>query len=91
MAKSPTDLVPGKVDPEHLQCLLSFTKISGTDVKAALHAYFVDGKRPKDICKSQGAATAEGKISPSLLSRKSSDIRRVHEELKAAMRFYRNE
>ncbi|MDX9625933.1 PapB/FocB family fimbrial expression transcriptional regulator [Pseudomonas fragariae (ex Marin et al. 2024)] len=82
MAVSKRELVPGKVDPEHLKCLIGFTGITGETVLKALHSHFVEGKKQVQVCKESG-------LSPSQLSRKVSDIKNVSKEVREAAKFYR--
>ncbi|MFY1070632.1 PapB/FocB family fimbrial expression transcriptional regulator [Pseudomonas juntendi] len=74
-------LESGKVDPEHFLGLLGFTGIVGESIIAALRAHLVDGRRMAD-------AVREFNVSRALLSRKVSDLNKVHNAIRRVASFY---
>lgn len=75
-------LVPGKVDPEHFEAVLSFTGIRGENLVAALRWYFVDGLSQRDAVQKTG-------VNQSLLSRKTAVVEAMSDRLLSASKHYR--
>lgn len=82
MALKEKSLVPGSVDPTHLELLLRFTGIHGEAVVAALNAHLVEGRKQVDVCR-------EFNVKQPLLSRKLSDLNKISGWVKEASVFYR--
>lgn len=74
-------LEPGKVNPEHFLGLLGFTGIVGESIIAALRAHLVDGLKMAD-------AMREFNVSRALLSRKVSDLNKIHHAISRVVPFY---
>ena len=74
-------LESGKVDPEHFLGLLGFTGIVGESVIAALRAHLVDGMKMAD-------AGRAFNVSRTTMSRKVSDLNRVHNAVRRVVTFY---
>lgn len=75
-------LEPGKVDPDHLVRLIGLTGIVGPKLIEALHAHLVKGRKKVDACNEFG-------VNPSLLSRKVTDLNRVHNDVRGLAKYYR--
>lgn len=75
-------LIPGEVDPVHLDELLSFTGIRGEILVAALHGYFVDGLSQRDAIQKTG-------VNQSLLSRKTAVVQAMNTRLVSISKYYR--
>jgi hypothetical protein len=76
-------LIPGEVDPEHFDELLSFTGIRAETLVAALRAYFVDGLSQRDAIQQTG-------VNQSLLSRKTAAVQAMSDRILSVSKYYRN-
>lgn len=81
-------LVPGKVDPEHFERLLEFTKMNSPSTVGALRAYLVENRPRSELVKNP-AIEGDERISAALFSRKLSDLNKVHGKVSEIVKFYR--
>lgn len=77
-------LVPGKVEADHLRLLIKLQGISGEKIIAALHLHFVEGRSQADVLAAQG----EDGVAQALLSRKVVHVRKLHEQLVELAQYY---